>query len=110
MRAATTLQVRRATATKNAHGQTTYTFADPHDWAVYGLAPGARAEAVQPNRDVSEVAWTIFAPVSDDAPTAKDLVVLDGTEYPVEGEPQDWSRGPFGSPGGLVVELKRGEG
>lgn len=107
-----TLGVRRKVSggSKNARGNKTETYAAAADWPVYGYGPGANGEPGLPNRNLSNILWTVYAPVSEDAPSEDDLVVIDGTEYAVEGRPQDFSRGPFGFAGGLVVELKRAEG
>lgn len=106
-----TLRVRRlVTGAKDRHGNATETYADPIDWPVHGLAPGARSESGG-GRDLSVIAWTVFAPVGGNAPTERDVVLVDGVEYPVVGRPEDWSQGPFdGGPGGLIVELRRAEG
>ena len=80
-------------------------------WTVFGLAPGAVQDPMQPNRDASVVAWTVYAPPGAATPTDADQVLVDGVWFPVNGKPADWTRGPFGpSPGGIVVELRKVEG
>jgi hypothetical protein len=108
-----TLQVKRrlASTAKNAHGVPIYTYAEPVDWPVYSLAPGAQPENTAGNRDLTVVAWTVYAPPSANAPTELDLVVVDGKDFPVLGRPADWSRSPVPHPtAGDVVELKRTDG
>jgi hypothetical protein len=100
---------RQVKGTKTVRGNAAVTFAAAADWPVYGYGPGANIEPGLPNRDTSEILWTVFAPVDEFAPTEHDRVVLDGDEYAVAGRPQDFSRGPFGYGAGLVVELKRTE-
>ena len=40
-----------------------------------------------------------------------DLVVVDGKDYPVDGQPDDWTRGPWANPvAGITVYLRRVEG
>ena len=96
---------------KDAHGNPRVTYADSTPWPVHGLAPGANVEGEQPNRDLSVVEWTVYAPASDEAPGELDLVVVDGEEFEVEGRPSDWTRGPWGHPtAGLVVLLRRPTG
>lgn len=107
-----TLGVRRYAGTgRDSHGNPVTSYDEPVDWPVYGYAPGASEEPHDPNRDLSVVLWTVYAPVGGNAPTERDLVVLPDGEYEVEGRPADWSHGPVVIPGaGVVVELKRAEG
>lgn len=106
------LQVRRlTTGTSGAHGNTADTYADPVDWDVYGVAPGAMDEPGQANRDLSMVAWTVLAPKSEAVPTERDRVVFNGAEYDVTGAPKDYTYGPWAHPtAGVTVELMRAEG
>lgn len=107
-----TLQVkRRISGTKDAHGKPAITYATATDWLVHGYAPGANVEPTNPNRDLSLILWTVYAPANDDAPAELDRVVLEGAEYAVEGRSADWTNGPWPHPtAGIVVELKRAEG
>ena len=79
--------------------------------AVQGVAPGAQNdESVQPGRDVSEVAWTVYAPAGT-LVGARDRVEWLGDVYAVDGEPRDYTRGPWRNFGeGVVIELRRTEG
>lgn len=102
---------RRIEGATDAHGNPVVSYAEPTDWRIHGLQPGANAEPGQPNRDLSEIVWTVYAPANDEAPGEYDLVVVDGEDFEVEGRPSDWTRGPWPNPvAGLVVELRRAEG
>lgn len=102
---------RRQAGATDAHGNPVVTYAAPTDWHVHGYAPGANVDPANPNRDLSLILWTVYAPASDEAPGELDKVVLDGVEYAVEGRPADWTKGPWPHPtAGIVVELKRAEG
>lgn len=107
-----TLGVKRRTEDdEDAHGNPVVTYDDAEDWVVDGYAPGANVDPGNPNRDLSLILWTVYAPNNADAPTELDRVVLDGAEYDVEGRPGDWTKGPWAHPtAGIVVELKRPEG
>lgn len=117
MNVAYTLGVkRRQIGAKDEHGKPAKTYAAATDWSVYGYAPGASGPGLdggtdRPNRDLSIVQWTVYAPADDSAPTELDRVVLDGDEYDVFERPADWTKGPWPHPtAGLVVLLKRAEG
>ena len=102
---------RRVEGEKDSHGNPRVTYAAPTDWRVHGLQPGANIETAQPNRDLSEIVWTVYAPASDEAPGELDLVVVDGEDFEVEGRLADWTRGPWEHPtAGIVVELRRHTG
>lgn len=78
-------------------------------WVVAGIAPGAVQDPMQPNRDASVVAWTVYADTP--APADEDQALVDGAWFPINGKPADWTRGPYGAgPGGVIVELRRAEG
>lgn len=108
-----TLHVRRYVAgSEDAHGNATGTHGTTVEWLVWGLAPGAMAEPNLANRDTSEVVWSVLAPADDSIPSGRDLVVVDGEDFEVLGDPKDYTRGPWESAhfAGVVVELKRTEG
>lgn len=106
-----TLGIRRFAADgEDAHGNPVETWGDSLDWPVHAIAPGANTEPDNPNRDTSHILATIYAPEGIH-PGPRDLVVLDGREYEVEGEAKQWTHGPWStSVGGIVVELRRSEG
>lgn len=107
-----TLQVRRRVAgSSDAHGNPTATYATATDWLVRGFAPGASREGDEVNRDMAEIAWTVYAEPDATAPGYRDRVILSGVEYEVASPPADWTKGPWPHPtAGLVVELSRVEG
>lgn len=83
----------------------------PYDWPVRSIAPGAMDEPGQTLRDLSVVVYTIHADDSTLIPGLRDLVTVDGVDYPVNGTPKDWTRGPWANPAaGVVVELRRVDG
>lgn len=102
---------RRVVGSADAHGKKAITYATAVDWPVHAYAPGASTEPAAPNRDLSLILWTVYAPADGLVPTELDRVVLEGVEYAVEGRPADWTNGPWAHPtAGTVVELKRAEG
>lgn len=106
-----TLHVRhRIVGGEDAHGNPTAGWSEPQPWLVHGIAPGANEEPGLKGRDLSEVAWTVYAPPVD-PPHEGDRVIVDGDEFEVDGRPSDWSRGPWVfTAAGLSVRLKRIEG
>lgn len=107
-----TLAVKRLTTTgTDSHNNPITDYADPVDWPVHAYASGANDEPAQQGRDLSNVLWTVYAPVDDKLPGALDLVVLGGEDYAVEGEPRDYSHDPWQHRvGGAVVYLKDARG
>ena len=106
-----TLQVRTYDPdTVDAYNNPIDAWGDPVDWPVHAYASGANDEPEQPGRDLSMVLWTVYAP-AENLPGARDLVVLNGTEYKIEGEPRDYSHDPWQHRiGGAVVYLKDANG
>lgn len=93
--------------TQDSHNNDVPIYADPVDWPVHAYASGANDEPAQQGRDLSNVLWTVYAPADDNLPGALDRVVLEGTEYAIEGEPRDYSHDPWQHRiGGAVVYLK----
>lgn len=96
---------------ENAHGNPEPSYAAPQEWHVHGIAPGASERPDAAHRDASHILYTVYAPPNGEAPGTYDLVVVNGEDFGVEGEPADWTKGPWPHPtAGLVVELKRVEG
>lgn len=101
---------RRVEGAKDAHGNPLVTYADPIDWPVHAIAPGASDMPTDPNRDLSLILWTVYAPAGGNVPGDLDLVVLDGVEYALDSHHSDWTRGPWVHPmAGVSVALKRPE-
>lgn len=83
------------------------------DWLVRAIAPGGMVEPGQPNRDLSMVAWTLYADVTPLVPTECDEVRLPSSAlwHKVSGVPSPWDIGPWANPAaGVVVELVRADG
>lgn len=83
-------------------------------WQVHGIAPGAMQDTDDQNRDKSIIAWTVYGPMRGGYPrTPRAEIMLPGGAvwYPVDGMPDDWTRGPWDHPfAGLSVALRRVEG
>lgn len=106
-----TLGLRRYSVTVDRYGDEVEGWADPVDWPVHGIAPGAMDEPWSPERDLSHIEWTVYAPIDGPVPHERDRVVVDGVEFNIDGRPSDWTRGPWDHPtAGLVVLLTRKEG
>lgn len=95
---------------KDERGNTIDAWGDPVTIRVHGVAPGAMDEPGSAARDLSLIAWTVYAPAGHGI-AARDLIVLNGREYRINGEPRDWTMGPWDMPiAGSVIELTRAEG
>ena len=67
--------------TADAHGNAAESWvADAAPTLVHAVAPGASAEALQTGRDVSQVAWTVYAPQGVSV-AARDRIVWRGATY-----------------------------
>lgn len=96
--------------TPNPHGYSEGSHGPAEPLPVHALAPGASEEARQSGRDVSEVAWTVYAPAGT-VIGSEDLVTVGADEFEVVGDSLDWTRGPWpNAAAGVVFELKRQEG
>lgn len=106
------LDVKRfSTTTKDDFGNDVPVYGDPQPWWVRSVDPVSSREPNQPNRDMATIAYVIQADKTDAVPTYRDVVVVDGKDYPVDGNPDDWTRGPWANPAaGVTVYLKRVEG
>lgn len=107
-----TLQVRRFVAgSTDAHGNAVDAWGTAAAWAVRSVAPGSMEEPSATNRDLSVVEYTIHADATADVPGVRDLVIVDGVEYAVNGTPDDWTKGPWPNPAaGVAVELRKVDG
>lgn len=107
-----TLQVRSRTETgKGPLGNPTYSWSASRSWSVRQIDPGQSAEPYLANRDLSSVEFAVHADSASGVPAAGDQVLVDNDWYDVDGEPADWTRGPWPNPvAGVVVLLKRIEG
>ena len=87
----------------------------PMVWWVRSIDPVSSREPGRENRDLSQIAFTIHADKSGTVPSARDVVIVDRgdgpKEYQVDGEPDDWTQGPWANPAaGVTVWVKRLEG
>lgn len=93
---------------KDAHGNPVDTWAAPVTVNVYAIYP-RYAQEPEPDRPLVVVGLAVLAP-----PTVqigpRDRVVIDGEEWDVEGDPGDWTRGPWDYAPGVEIVLKRAEG
>ncbi len=107
-----TLEIRRFLSDGvDSHGNDVPVYGDPEPWPVHGYSPGANDEPGYANRDLSLILWTVYAPADALVPRERDLVLLAGEAYRVDGRPSDWTHGPWPFPGaGVSVALVRAEG
>lgn len=83
----------------------------PRPWFVRSIDPVSNREPGLDHRDLAEIAYVIHADKSFLVPSYRDVVVINGKEYPVDGEPDDWTNGPWANPAaGVTVYVKRAEG
>lgn len=107
------ISVRRFTVgtVKDEFGNYPETYSDPIPWDVRSIDPISSREPGLQFRDMSTIVHVIQADKTAAVPGYRDRVIVDGKEYAVDGEPDDWTRGPWGNPAaGVTVYLKRVEG
>lgn len=80
---------------------------DPEERDVMTVAPAeprpvSSAEPVQDARNSLTSGWTLYLPPGDTI-TARNRVRVRGEDYPVQGQPAQWSKG-------VVVQAYRTEG
>lgn len=90
---------------------------DPEPWPVHRIAPAVMEEPEGPSREQDVARLQVSAPVSGPMPGVRDKVVwLDGLDdlvrWDVDGEPRDWSKGPWRHPfnQSFTVEIVRVRG
>lgn len=93
---------------KNAHGNAAKQYGDPVVREVYGYGPPTRSTEAEPGGTQVIEGLDVYAPTFP--VDARDLFVVDGIDYEVEGEPGVWDNGPFGFKPGQVIHLKRVRG
>lgn len=94
----------------DAHNNAVDAWAAPVPLQVHAVAPGASVEAVRAGRDVSAVLWTVYAPAGT-VVGSRDRIMWQGVEYAVQGQPADWTHGPWVNPAaGVTIELAAWEG
>lgn len=101
---------KRVLGDKDRNGNPVASFADPVSWPVHMYLPGANDLEERPNRDLSMIQWTVYAPLGS-APKEFDKVEIDGVEYVVHGRPEEYSHGPWNTDiGHIIVRLENTEG
>lgn len=75
---------------------------------VYSIAPRGSTEPDEAGRTAVISGFSILAPVNAIGP--HDRLVIDDEDYEVQGNVQDWNRGPFGWQPGVEVLVERAEG
>jgi hypothetical protein len=100
------------TSGTDAHGNSTETHSESVlSLPVHFVAPAGSVEPYQQNRDLLTTDLAVGAPVSDDLPTPRDLVVWEDEDYRVEGDVQDFTFGPWDHPdAGVTFLIRRVEG
>lgn len=93
---------------EDAHGNAVEGYAAPVQVEVYAIAPSTSAEP-ESGRNLVVTGYTLLAPPGT-VIGPHDLVVLDGEDYKVDGDPGNWNRGPFGYTPGVSISLTRAEG
>ncbi|WP_166140843.1 hypothetical protein [Nocardioides ochotonae] len=92
----------------DAHGNEVPTWLPPVEVLVYGAYPRTTSEPLA-DRDEACLHWSLLVPASF-VIGSRDRVVIGEREFEVEGDPLDYTRGPFGWAAGTEVYLKRTEG
>lgn len=93
-------------------GNPVQSWAAPVPVRVHGVAPrlGEDREPDDTRRAAVVEGLNVYAPAGTTI-GAHDRVVWDGDEYEVDGDRQDWTRGPWPNPAaGVVFTLTRVEG
>jgi hypothetical protein len=92
----------------DAHGNPVDGWAASVPLAVFAIYPRFSEEPA-PDRPLVVVGKAVLAPTGTTV-GPKDLLVIDGEDWKVEGEPADWTTGPFGFTPGVEIVLTRAEG
>lgn len=94
----------------DAHGNPEKSWGPAASHPVCGWSAPSSGEPKLAGHDRVVVDIELIAPVAFPA-KPQDLVVLEGREFEVLGEPEDYEHGPFGfRPGVLIWNLQRVEG
>lgn len=106
------IQVRRyEVGADDEFGNAGMALGDPEYWSVRSIDPATGREPGAELRDMATIAFVIQADKTALVPGYRDVVVIDGKEYPVDGQPDDWTRGPWANPAaGVTVWVRRVEG
>lgn len=96
-----------AGTTDDDYGNATASYTDPRTEPVYGWAP-AGTDEVTVSRNLSTADMALYAPPGF-ACSSRDRVTIEGRTYEVQGEVEDFGKGPFGFVPGVRVALTRSE-
>lgn len=81
------------------------------DVAVTAVYPGVPGVDYEPGRTSSEIPLFMLGPAdSIGSVAARDRMVWQGSEYTVDGEPENYNYGPHGYTPGIRLRLLRVEG
>ncbi len=94
------------TDAEDAHGNPVDDWTPPTTVPVYGWAAPNSTEPKRAGIDAVVVTLQVIAPVFTAGD--KDRVIVQGVEYDVVGDVEDWNHGPFGFAPGVVVNLAGG--
>lgn len=98
----------RVVGPPDAHGTTTFTYADPISVPVHGWAPPSPDQ--QPDQsDRAPVVIALHLTADDFPGGPKDRVTVGGQMFEQIGYPEDFRNGPFGFTPGVRVSLRRVE-
>ena len=98
--------VRRYMAgSRDAHGNPAPSWGAPEERLVYAVYPRSTAEPL-PERTAVTSYLSLLAPEGFQI-GSQDRVVVNGVEYDVDGDPADWTLGPFGWNAGVEIPLKK---
>ena len=92
----------------DAHGNGVSSFAEEAPFPVYSVAPVTTAEPDAGRTLVTEK-LSVLAPAGSTL-DPRDVFVIDGTDYEVDGEIADWTKGPWGWAAGVQFHLRRARG
>lgn len=93
------------------HGNPAPTWGVGEALSVWRVAPGVAGETRARGRDVASETLEVSLPIGSTPPGPQDRVLWRGHVWQVDGEPRDFTNGPWGSSfAGVLVTLKRWEG
>lgn len=82
--------------------------ADPVDLKVFGWAPPAPDDITRPEQTGEVHVLDVY--MREPVTAHRDLLIIQGVEYVVQGSPDDYRYGPFGFRPGVRVRVSRAVG